>query len=317
MAVLARSVRRGRSLGPARRAWSRRGRRAQASAIATLLGLLLLVTMIANYLGTELPATMALNDADHALAVEGQVSRFGALLEDAANDGAVGAVLTQPVTLGSMGDPPFAPGDGSVLGPLTYVNETKGVIARPDLTVSYKVTGTSGSVPQPTTGAPGATFAVELKNTYTPDQVIAFDEGAIIYAQPSGVPLVLVGPSLSFIGGNLTLWVPEFLNTIGTEAGTGNAELSARLASVLDVDLPSTGTSLSGSTSVAVTTPYAEAWYSYFLANATLSSSVACEPKSVCDSTAFSLTGSLGTVYLNVTATALDLEVATYGLSLN
>jgi hypothetical protein len=299
--------------GRSRRAWSRNGRKAQASAIATLLGLLLIVSMVANYLGTGLPATMSVNDADHALTVEGQVSRLAALMEDAADADAVGAVLSQPITLGTLGDPPFAAGDGSQVGPLEYVNQSAGTVERPTLTASYEVTGGTTW----TSVAPGASFAVELKNTYSPIQIIALDEGAVVYAQPGGVPIFLVDPSLSYTDGTLTLWMPEFLNTIGVEAGTGNAEFSARLVGVRDIDLPAGGISLTGTTSIAITTPYAEAWNATLAGNSSFASDVACEPKSVCQSTSFSLTGSMGTVYVNVTATALAIEVASYGISLS
>jgi hypothetical protein len=90
------------------RKWRLRGRRGQVSAIATILGLLLVVTFIANYLTATLPNQMSVNDLNHVIQVENQVGRLQALLEDASSAGAVGAQLTQPITLGSVGIPPFA-----------------------------------------------------------------------------------------------------------------------------------------------------------------------------------------------------------------
>ncbi|MGI0071816.1 MAG: hypothetical protein ACRECT_07135 [Thermoplasmata archaeon] len=94
-----------------------RGRRAQVSAVATILGLLLVVTFIANYLTTTLPGQMSTNDLDHVIQVENQVGRLQALLEAASGANAVGKQFTQPVTLGGAGQPPFAPADGGTFGP--------------------------------------------------------------------------------------------------------------------------------------------------------------------------------------------------------
>jgi hypothetical protein len=99
------------------RKWRLRGRRGQVSAIATILGLLLVVTFIANYLTTTLPNEMSVNDLNHIVQVENQVGRFQALLEAASADDAIGAQLTQPITLGSIGVPPFASTDPATVGP--------------------------------------------------------------------------------------------------------------------------------------------------------------------------------------------------------
>jgi hypothetical protein len=522
------------------------------SAVATMLGLLLVVTMLANYLATQLPAEMQVNDANHALLVENQVSRLASLLAAAANAGAVGAVLTQPVSLGSLGDPPFAAADGASIGPgvqgsglstsftvtgaasyapptvgaaggttkgatcssststtLTctdsssakvvwnftsgtptgfsvttsggpyYINtsasnSTIAVTASASLTLYLLVVGsndtvtltltastntihivlignhdtvsfaagsitsstvlvygvgsndtlqtssltatsskvvatffgsydgvslgtttatnsyfnaylngfvpstpssscpvgnlayttdsvsvgthsggtynvtyndttvTTGSAPSPwaatfgtpsiscpfyavvsipqrSSGSVGASFVVELKNTYTPDQFVSFDQGAVVYAQPSGEPLMLVDPSVNYAGGALSLWVPEFLGSVGTQVGTGIAELSVHLVSILNVSLPLSGFSLSGTTSIVVRSPYAAAWYSYLNGPASpVAGNVVCIPKtsSVCVGP-FEPTGALGTVYLNLTATALAVEFATYSVSLS
>jgi len=101
------------------RKWRLRGRRGQVSAVATILGLLLVVTFIANYLTATLPGQMSINDLNHVVQVENQVGRLSALLQAAAADNAVGAQLTQPVTLGSAGEPPFASADPGSIGPGT------------------------------------------------------------------------------------------------------------------------------------------------------------------------------------------------------
>jgi hypothetical protein len=101
------------------RKWRLRGRRAQVSAVATILGLLLVVTFIANYLTATLPGQMSINDLNHVVQVEDQVGRLSALLQAASADDAVGAQLTQPITLGSAGQPPFASADPGSIGPAT------------------------------------------------------------------------------------------------------------------------------------------------------------------------------------------------------
>jgi hypothetical protein len=522
-----------------RQNWRRRGRRAQVAAVATILGLLLVVTMVANYLTTQLPAQMQLNDANRGLSVENQVSRLAASLRAAAAADRVGAVVSEPVSLGSLGAPPFAGADGAsigpgaqgseltasfvALGPVTYkgpggwpaggnvgtsgcsetpagsqnpttvsctggttltqnftngshfisvtggsnlhlnfttnysiiavgatggagntviivgnhdaiyLNATGGsgvsvtlvgsndslavtgkggatvsvfLVGNADAvswsangasssfierawgsgdsttttnsnaavyytgfnaanptssvcpyandsntdtvsgsggTVNYNNTGYSGSgssggwsetwnkvsnltcpfysaftVPQKSSGAVGASFVVYLRNTYAPAADVAFDQGAVVYAQSNGRPLLLVGPAITYTGGTLALWVPEFLGTVGAEAGDGTAELSARLVSVVSLHLPSDGFSISGTISIKVTTPYAAAWESYFGAVPALAADVSpCFPAtSIACAGPFGFNGPLGTVYLNVTAKALAFQVATYAVTL-
>jgi len=101
------------------RKWRLRGRRGQVSAVATILGLLLVVTFLANYLTTTLPQQMSINDLNHVVQVENQVGRLSALLEAASAADAVGAQFTQPITLGSAGTPPFASADPGTLRPAT------------------------------------------------------------------------------------------------------------------------------------------------------------------------------------------------------
>jgi hypothetical protein len=518
------------------------------AAVATILGLLLVVTVLANYLTTQLPTQMQLNDANRALAVENQVVRLATSLRAAAESGALGAVVSQPVSLGSAGAPPFAAPDGGSIGPGTlgsqltesftvtggstyapptvgpaggttkgdscttsstsltcsgsskvvwnftgsgpftigtsggpyYVNTSASntsitmtasstssfylLVVGSNDTVSVTISGTgtnvhvlvlgsndvvsfpasswssstaavemvgnhdsvsaggisatssalqasffgsndslslgtisatssrftayftgfapanpsgtcpdgnlaastdsvsgptaysgsgtynvtyndtttsSGSssspwtakfatpsgfacpffstatIPQKNSGAGGASFVVDLRNSYEPQVVVAFDQGAVVYAQPAGTPFLLVGPQIGFVRGDLTLWVPEFLGGVGTLIGVGTAELSVRLVSLLNLSLPASGFALSGTTSVAVTTPFAYAWTTYFGQTSSFAKNVTCVPKasSACAGP-FSLNGPLGTVYLNMTASALSIQVATYSISL-
>ena len=297
--------------GSRRRAWRRRGRRGQVAAVATILGLLLFVTMLANYLATQLPAQMRLNDANHALAVENQLARFGATLEAVALADVIGGVVSQPISLGSLGAPPFASADGASVGP----GDTG-----TGFTEAYTVTSAKNvSIPQSTTNLVPATFVVHLRNTYSPPADIAFDQGAVVYGQANGLPLMLVGPAVNYTGGTLTLWIPQFVGQLGSEVGTGTADISARLTSVASLTLPGNGFSLATGKSVVITitTPYAAAWMDYFDTQPTLAGLASCAPatSSVCIGP-FSFGGALATVTLTVPATGLVLNVATYSLAL-
>jgi hypothetical protein len=516
--------------------------------VATILGLLLVVTMLANYLSTQLPSQMQVNDANHTLAVENQVARLDATLRDVAGAGSVGGVLSQPVSLGSAGAPPFAAPDGAsiapgmvgsgltvaftVLGTATYLppggwpaggnlnrtgcsesppgsnnptsvsctggtvltqnftngshfisvtggsdlhlnfttsystvvvgaaggaGNTVGMVGSYDTvylnatggstvhvilvgnydtlavagkggatvvvylvgnhdsvswsangasshflesawgsydnttdsnsnaavyytgfdtgnpssdvcpygndsstdgvsgsggTVTYNNTGYSGSgsssgwtstwskvtgltcpffaavqLPQKSSGAVGASLVVHLRNTYTPAADIAFDQGAVVYAQANGPPLILVGPGFNYSSGTLSLWVPEFQGSVGTEAGAGIAEVSVRLVSLLTLALPAGGFSLKAGSDlyVNVTSVYAAGWTTYlssYLSTTALKgvATVTCQPASsaACKGP-FAFNGPLGTVSLAVPASALsalDLQVATYSVSL-
>lgn len=183
------------------------------------------------------------------------------------------------------------------------------------------------SLSQTQSGAGGASLVVHLKNTYTPQANVAFDQGAVVYAQSNGAPIVLVGPGVTYAGATLRLWVPEFLGSVGTEVGTGTAEISARLTAVRNLTLPASGFTLkAGSTVYAnVTTAYAAAWTAYLTSYLNTTSlrgvaTVTCAPStsSACRGP-FTLNGPLGTVTLAVPASAagtLEIQVATYAVTL-
>jgi len=522
-----------------RRAWRLRSRRAQVSAVAVILGLLLVVTFIANYLSTSLPNTMAQNDLQHEVTVQNQVAQLGALIQRTAEAGAVGAQVSQPIALGSAAAPPFAGQDGATIGtlptaasfnvsftllgtldlpnggtpnygtlgstctptlPLPYkaivctgstsmnwnfsagngvsywVNGTGGLSAQVNFTTSNSVitvgqvggannvvgifgngnkvtvtgkggcsvtlvlVGNNNTVHITSTGAaaftvlvvgnydtvwtsasgsgsgasasfygghdtfsgnetstayftgyniqnpsnpqcpydnqatsdnvagsgpgtvyynntnysgPGGSlsgwtfhysntnqptcpfivtssvsqtqtgtgFVVGLHNTYAPTAEVAYDEGAVVYAQPGSTPIFIVPPSISFINGTLSLLVPKFVGGVGSEAGVGTADVSLRLLSAQLIELPSNGASLNRSSPITITieTPYASAWYSYFRSYATLQPYVTCTPSSVCSPTfLYEPGGPLGTVTLTIPATGLLLEmlVAAYSITI-
>jgi hypothetical protein len=138
-----------------RRRWRRRGRRAQVAAVATILGLLLVVTFIANYLSTTLPQQMSVNDLDHNLQVENQLGRFQALLHAVSEQADLGAQVSQPVTLGSQGLPPFADADSGAIASLNGSSYS----------LSYQLAGPSYFRPPSTGIAGGSLSGCVLVNT--------------------------------------------------------------------------------------------------------------------------------------------------------
>jgi hypothetical protein len=296
------------------------------SAVATILGLLLVVTFIANYITTTLPNTMGQNDLQHEVMVENQVAQLGGVLQEAAQQGVVGAQISGPVTLGSAGAPPFAGQDPSTITPLAN---------RSLFTVSFTLTGPSASsfgvsystrsTSCGTSFCAGAGFVVHLRNTYATSGEVAYEQGAVVYAQSGGIPVFISTPSITNVSGVLTIFLPQFLNnTVNTEAGVGTADVSLRLLSVVPLTVPAGGFSLKSGTPVTatITTPYAAAWAAYFLSVPALKSFVSCLPTSCATlaNTIYIPGGSPGTVTLTVPAakiSAFHLVVGVYSFALS
>jgi hypothetical protein len=272
-----------------------------------MLGLLLVVTFIANYLGTTLPAQMATNDVSHDLAVENQASVFATLVANAVNGGEVGVSVSQPISLGSAGDPPFAGPDGGTL--------TSGASSSA-LSVSFSVKSAGGVVsPFTLEGPVGAEVVVHLQNSYAPPADVAFDEGAVVFAQAGGLPVIVGAPGIAYApNGTLTLLLPQFLGSVGSEAGTGTVALSMYLASTSTLAFPSKGSSLASSVTIQVVSRYAYAWKSYFadqFANLTTN----CTGPAAACSGPFGFQGPVGTVTVQVPVKALQAIVGSFTLA--
>lgn len=288
------------------------------SAIATILGLLLVVTYIANFLSTELPSTMSTNELNHVLEVENQLGRLQALLQAGSAAHAVGAQFTQPVTLGGVGAPPFAAADSAQIGP-----ETNGS----SFSLGYTLVGPGGTLaPFTVTGTAGLT--VHLANTYSPADDVSFDQGGVVFAQPGGTPVMIDGPSISAFqatGGPITsvsIWVPQFIGNISTDSGLGTTEISTRLVSLSTLALTaSSSLSIKDSSTItfSVTSPYVAAWAGFFNDTSPFGSDWTCTPASVCDGN-YRTGGALGTITLSIpTGThlnVLDIQVATFSVTL-
>ena len=84
-----------------------RARKGQVSAVATTLGLLLVVSLIANFMLLQLPNEMTQLEVQHQLLVEDQMARFQQQVWAQGANLGLPVTLTSPVTLGSQANPPF------------------------------------------------------------------------------------------------------------------------------------------------------------------------------------------------------------------
>lgn len=271
-----------------------------------ILGLLLVVTFIANYLATTLPNTMGQNDLQHELAIENQVAQLSARVQATAAAHAIGAQVTQPVSLGSQGAPPFAAPDGAYLTALSSAANTTG--NHPLSTVSFTLLGPS-SVQIPFTSNGTSGFVVRLQNTYAPAAEVAYDQGSVVFAQPGGVPIFIVPPPITLANGVLTVFVPWFANGVSGEAGVGTADVSLQLLSTTSLTIPSNGFSfVSGSqVTLQVVSPYAAGWYAYLNSSKAFHSYVTCAGSNNVCTANYNPTGiaPLGTVTLAIPTSAL------------
>jgi len=294
--------------GPRR--WRQRGRRGQVAPVATILGLLLVVTFIANYLSTTLPSQMSSNDLNHEIQVENQVGTLSALLQAVSQVGSAGMQILQPVSLGTLADPPFAAADSSVLSPGNLTGR---------FTVSYSITG-----PGPTTktysnvGALGGSLLVHLENAYTTPADVAYDQGAVIYAQPGGYPILIDPPPISYLNGALSLWIPSFQGNNHTEAGNGAAQVISRLVTYQALSYPVDGFSVSSGSSVTITvvTPYPSVWVSYLNSITPHSVTATCTGvRNVCTS-AYQSSGPSATVSIVIPGvTTLSVDYASFAVT--
>jgi hypothetical protein len=296
------------------RNWRRRGRRAQVAAVATLLGLLLVVTFIANYLSTQLPNQMLQNDLNHEITVENQLGRFDALLQAVSAAHAVGAQVTQPLSLGSAGVPPFAAPDTSYL-----IAPASGTWAQ----VNYTTAGANGNTVVTTPIPLGAGVVAALRNSYAPGAEVALVQGAVVYADLGGTPIFVNSPAITATSSSgvvtaLSIWVPQFVGTIPATAGAMTVNLVARLIST-DAVTVSSGTHLSVAPGTSVvftlTSQYAAAWNntfsSYHWPGVTVTcTGVAGTSTARACSSAYAATAAMGKVVITVPGTNLaDLSV--------
>jgi hypothetical protein len=92
-----------------------RARRGQVSAVATVLGLLLVVTFITQFVLIPLPGVMSDFELRHVLLVENQVGRLQSTIQAEAENPGLQLSLVSPVTLGAQSSPPFGIGATSTV----------------------------------------------------------------------------------------------------------------------------------------------------------------------------------------------------------
>jgi len=104
----------------------RRARKGQVAAVATVLGLLLVVTFISNYLEQQLPEALTAAEFAHILQVDNQLAGLQATILAQVHSIAPGLTLVSPVTLGSAAVPPFGPPDAGTISPDSALSKLTG-----------------------------------------------------------------------------------------------------------------------------------------------------------------------------------------------
>ena len=168
---------------------------------------------------------------------------------------------------------------------------------------------------------PGASLLVQLRNTYAPLAEVVFDEGAVVYAQSGGYPVLIDPPPISFAYGIATVWLPAFVQPGAGEAGIGTAMVSTHLVSVQRYSFPGGGWVLTPGQNVTLTytTPYGSAWYasSFAISLRSAGGSVTCAPLTSAACTGpYQPGGGLATIRITLPATMLTLNVATFSVTL-
>ena len=151
-----------------------RRKKGQVAPVATIMGLMIVVTIIANYVSTALPGQMSVNDENRGLLVQDQIGHLAALIEAVAANHGTGHQVSQPITLGSDAAPPFAGPDGATVTPLD---------PRANMTVNFTIVGTgiytapSGGIPNSGSLGSGCTFS----NTSTSGKIGCTGNAAIVW----------------------------------------------------------------------------------------------------------------------------------------
>jgi len=175
------------------------------------------------------------------------------------------------------------------------------------------------ALPIPSGGSPpGASLVVHLRNTYATAAEVAFDQGAVVYAQPGGIPILIDKPLFSYTGSALSLGVPVFRGTIPSESGVGTADQMFRLVTTNTFQFPVNGFTLLAGSHVTLTlrTPYGPAWMAYFGSVSSLAGLFSCQGVGAACSGYYEPGGPLATITLSLPVTSLHLEVAVFAVSL-
>ncbi len=181
------------------------------------------------------------------------------------------------------------------------------------------------SLPYKNSGVIGGSFIVHLNNLYAPTGDVAFDSGAVVYAQGGGIPVMVDSPPITYAHGRLNVTVPLFRGQFGGAGGTTTTVLAFTLVSSNSISLPGSGFSLSTSVNVTLTSPFASAWMSYYCSQPAFnthanytgpSGHASCSSSAAPYEQSFAFGGPLGTVTLLIPATSLQLTLATFQVSI-
>lgn len=103
----------------------RRANKAQVAAVATVLGLLIVVSFIADFVLDELPGEIATAEFDHVVQVENQFARLQSTVLAQSQRSNLHLDLSSPITLGSASVPPFGAPSAGYLGPESALIKTE------------------------------------------------------------------------------------------------------------------------------------------------------------------------------------------------
>jgi hypothetical protein len=122
-----------------------RARKGQVAAVATVMGLLLVVTYLSNFLEVQLPAALTNAEFTHVIQVENQLAQLQATVLIESQSIAPGLALASPVTLGSSGDPPFGPPTSGTIIPESATIDTTASYALGTIVGHYPKWGTGSA----------------------------------------------------------------------------------------------------------------------------------------------------------------------------
>jgi hypothetical protein len=279
-----------------------RARKGQVSAVATIFGLMLVVTFISNFILLQLPGEEASNEYAHVLEVENQLATLQSVLFLQSKAVAFPYTLTAPVTLGSQGVPPFGQAATSTL---ELLND------------SYNATFTTPQL--------GNTFfggiQVQMNNVYSPGATVDIEQGAEILSQFGlGSPLMLENPDFIFNGtgankvGIFTLF--SFVGNAIAESGLTTAIVKTQMLGTNSYsfnDPPGTTRGVWYN----LTTAYPQAWAAYWdnVANfGYLQSGPTCTQGAYA-ANCFTTTNGATTVSVEFNVTTVTVNQATIGVS--
>ncbi len=165
-------------------------------------------------------------------------------------------------------------------------------------------------------------------NAYAPSGEVAYDAGAVVYAQYGAYPVFVDPPSIALTaaGGLVTaaaVWLPFFSNVVGSVGGVGTETLDVGVlhtqSVVVNGSSPTFAINPGVPIRIVIQTPYAEGWDAYLNARPAFSGLWSCAPAPICTGV-YVAGATLGTISITIPATNLQLITvgnAVFSLSLS